>query len=139
MSSAERLAGRVRLAMAIAMWLPCIMLAQAPPPNAAATVAIAGSQIRLTYEGRVIFDGTLSGADSATSFQTLIDSSGARITQVLKWTSFSRSRLSLRGRVHAGNESFPAQADRPEDGLAVVRHSVGLSHSHLNRAVYERT
>ena len=115
------------------------LAAQSPPPNAAAIVTVAGSQVRLQYDGRTIFDGTIAGVDSATTFQTLTDSSGGRVTQVLKWTSFSRSRLALRGRISAGDESFPAQADRPEDGLAVVRHSIGLSHSRLNRAVYDRT
>ncbi len=114
-------------------------LAATPPRNAAATVIITGSRVRLDYDGHTIFDGTIIGVDSATTFQTLDDSTGGRVTQVLKWTSFSRARLSLGGRLYAGDESFPAQADRPEDALALVRHSIGLSHSRLNRAVYDRT
>jgi alpha-galactosidase len=117
--------------------------AQRPPSNGAAAVTITttatGARVRLDYDGGTIFDGTISGVDGLTTRQALVDSTGGRVTQVLKWTSFSRSRLVLRGQVRAGDESFPAQADRPEDELTVVRHSLGLSHSRLNRAVYDRT
>lgn len=98
-----------------------------------------GVQLSLRYDGRTLFDGTVAGVDSATVFSQLVDSTGGRITQVLKWTSFSRARLALRGRIRGSDEAFPAQADRPEDALLLVRHSMGLSHSGLNRAVYDRT
>ena len=93
----------------------------------------------MMYDGRTIFDGTIEGVDSATTFQTLVDSTGGHVTQVLKWTSFSKSRLALRGRVSAGDESFPAESDRNQDARPIVRHSIGLSHSRLNRAIYDRT
>ena len=109
------------------------------PPNASAALTIAFARVNLRYEGRTIFDGTIDGVDSATTFQTLVDSTGGHVTQVLKWTSFSKSRLALRGRVSAGDESFPAESDRNQDARPIVRHSIGLSHSRLNRAIYDRT
>ena len=109
------------------------------PPNASASVTIEGHRIRLSYENRDIFAGTIGGTDTQTVFQSLVDSAGGTVVQVLKWTSFSGSRLSLRGQVLGSAESFPAEADRREDGLAIVRHSLGLSRSLLNRAVYDRT
>ena len=109
------------------------------PPNASAALTIAFARVNLRYDGRTIFDGTIDGVDSATTFQTLVDSTGGHVTQVLKWTSFSKSRLALRGRVSAGDESFPAESDRNQDARPIVRHSIGLSHSRLNRAIYDRT
>ena len=109
------------------------------PRNAPATLTRSGDHVQLRYDGRTIFDGTIAGVDSATVFSALTDTAGGRVTQVIKWTSFSRSRLLLRGTITAGDESFPAQVDRPEDALPIVRHSIGLSRSALNRAVYDRT
>ncbi len=40
--------------------------------------------------------------------------------------------------IMASRQAFPCEAERPEDALLVVRHSVGLSTSLLNRAVYDR-
>lgn len=127
--------------VALTMCLVADVSAQRPvaPPHAAAMVSVSGAHVRLVYDRRTIFDGTIDGVDSATTFQTLVDSTGGHVTQVLKWTSFSKSRLALRGRVSAGDESFPAESDRNQDALPIVRHSIGLSHSRLNRAIYDRT
>ena len=135
-----------RSAIVLAVWCADARLAAAQqalgpvaPPNAAATVTVTGSRVRLAYDSRTIFDGIISGVDAATTVQSLLDTTGGRVTHVLKWTSFSESRLVLRGHIIAGDESFPAEADRPKGDLVVVRHSVGLSHSRRNRAVYDRT
>ena len=111
--------------VALTMCLVADVSAQRPvaPPHAAAMVSVSGAHVRLVYDRRTIFDGTIDGVDSATTFQTLVDSTGGHVTQVLKWTSFSKSRLALRGRVSAGDESFPAESDRNQDALPIVRHS----------------
>jgi len=46
--------------------------------------------------------------------------------------------LTLSGTVFASGEAFPAEVDRRDNALPIVRTSVGLSHSSLNRAVYDR-
>jgi hypothetical protein len=109
----------------------------AVPPNGPADFRVAGSTIRLTYAGAVLFDGVFS--DSAAELRALVDTTDGMVTQVLKWTVRGGAPLSLVGTIVAGDEGFPCEVDRREDGLAVIRHSVGLSHSLLNRAVFDRS
>jgi alpha-galactosidase len=106
------------------------------PPNAPASWRTDGPRVRLTYDGATLFDGTLS--DSSAELRALVDTTDGVVTQVLKWTVRGGASLTLAGRVAAGDEAFPCEVDRREDGLALIRHSVGLSHSLLNRAVYDR-
>lgn len=108
----------------------------APPPNGPAALAVDGGRVRLTYAGRLLFDGALS--DSSAELRSLVDTTGGLVTQVLKWTVRGPTPLRLTGTVTASDEAFPSEVDRREDGLALIRHSVGLSHSLLNRAVYDR-
>jgi len=131
---------RIRLLLALligpgaAMPLPA---QQAPaPPNGPATFSVTGGRVRLVYADVPLFDGTLS--DSSAELRTLVDTTGGVVTQVLKWTVRGDRPLALVGTITAGDEAFPCEVDRREDGLALIRHSVGLSHSLLNRAVYER-
>lgn len=139
----------LRAALALVVAVPLSALAQSAvaPPNRMAIVRTvqrtdqrdAALQVTMQYEEHAIFDGAVAGLDSLSVFSQLVDSTGGRVTQVLKWTSFSRSRLTLRGVIRGSDEAFPAQADRPEDAPLIVRHSIGLSHSRLNRAVYDRS
>ena len=46
--------------------------------------------------------------------------------------------MNISGIIRAGKESFTCEADRRIEGTQVVRHTFGLSHSLLNRAVYDR-
>src|SRR5690606_3538721 len=47
-------------------------------------------------------------------------------------------RMTIKGTIRAGIESFACEADRRIEGTQVVRHTYGPSHSLLNRAVYDR-
>ncbi|MEO6446459.1 MAG: alpha-galactosidase [Gemmatimonadaceae bacterium] len=91
----------------------------------------------LRYDGRTLAEGRWDALDTSVAFQELVDASGDRVTQVLKWTSSGAPiRLSLR--IDGSDEAFPVQADPMPRGLAIVRHAVGLSTSRLNRGVYDR-
>jgi len=107
------------------------------PPTAPATVQIDGIRVTVRYDGATVFDGEVRG--EAVAYRTLVDTaaSGA-VTQVLKWTARGGTPLTLTGAVAASDEAFPCEAEPREDGLRFVRHSSGLSHSLLNRAVYDR-
>ena len=109
----------------------------AAPPNGPTALTTDGARIRLTYAGGAVFEGTVS--DSSAELRTLVDTTDGVVTQVLKWTVRGGAPFTLVGTIAASDEAFPCEVDRREDGLAVIRHSVGLSHSLLNRAVYDRS
>jgi len=129
------------LALALVLALPAGVVrraaAQAPaePPNAPAVVNSGNGHWTLAYGGRTLLDLTLEGR--APEFRTLVDSAGGAVTQVLKWTARG-SGLVLRGVVGASGQAFPCEVEPRQDGVRIVRNSVGLSHSRLNRAVYDR-
>lgn len=130
--------GRDALACGFAAVLSAAGLAAQAPSLAPATVGGEAGRVVLTYDGHALLDGVLQGVDARTEFVSLVDTAGGRITQVLKWTARSRTPLSLVAAVRTGDEGFPVEADRREDGPALIRSSVGLSWSRLNRAVYDR-
>ncbi|MFN8653737.1 MAG: hypothetical protein U0133_17660 [Gemmatimonadales bacterium] len=109
----------------------------AEPPNAPATLQRQMPSLVLQYGGRAILEGRIEGSDERTAFAELVDSSGGRVTQVLKWTSRT-GPLTLRATVHGSAEAFAAEADPREDGLRVVRHASGAAVNRLNSAVYDR-
>lgn len=110
----------------------------AEPPAAPAIVRIDGSRVLFTYDGAPLFEGTLETTGAPPDVRRFADTTGGRVTQVLKWTAASGTRLTLRGTVRASAEAFPVEADPREDGLPIVRHAVGLVTNRLNRAVYDR-
>ena len=111
----------------------------APPPNEPATVELATDRIVIRYHGNVIFEGAISGrAGLARATVNAYRTAGA-VDQVIALTaSSSAGPLEVSGIVTASAEAFPAEADRPLRGMAVVRHSSGLSRSLRNQAVYDR-
>ncbi len=112
--------------------------AAADPPNAPAVFVDHGGRVTLTYDGAVIFEGTVAYTGDKPDLRLRADTVNGGVTQVVKWTAFDDSRLSLEGIIHASDQSFPAEVDRRVDAMPIVRNSVGLSHSLLNRAVYDR-
>jgi len=107
------------------------------PINEPAKVTWDGSCLLLDYNGHLIFKAEIENAGKEIDFRKIIDEQHGIINQVLKWTS-RRESLQLTGLIFASDESFPCESDRKREGPDIVRHSVGLSHSLLNRAVYDR-
>lgn len=93
--------------------------------------------MQIIYNGTVMLQGWLENAESLDHFQVLEDTSGNAVTQVIQMVS-RREELRFTATVYGSYESFPCEAERREDAPLLVRHSVGLSHSLLNRAVYDR-
>ncbi|HVO35022.1 MAG TPA: hypothetical protein VMT21_05620, partial [Gemmatimonadales bacterium] len=127
-------------AAAVALWVGGAA-AQNPsssaPPNAPARLVVLGRGIQLLYGGRTLLAGTIE-SQGAADLETLVDSAGGIVTQVAKWTARGRGPVILTATVSASAEAFPCEVEPREDGLRVVRNSVGLSRSLLNRAVYDR-
>ncbi|MFI5235211.1 MAG: alpha-galactosidase [Gemmatimonadales bacterium] len=110
----------------------------AAPPNAPASVEVHDSVLVLRYQGRVLFEGEIAVTGAAMSFRQLTDSSGGRVTQVLKWTAAGDGRITMTGLVRGSPETFVAASEPERDALPVVRHAVGPVSNLLDRAVYDR-
>ncbi len=107
------------------------------PPNAPASVVVRGAAVELRYHGVTILRGQLSSTGAAPRLRTLVDSSGGTLTQIVSWTA-GNDRVTLRGTIHGTSDAFAVDADPREDGIPIVRHSVGPSDNRLNRGVYAR-
>jgi len=107
------------------------------PKNEPAVINLDGNKLIISYNGQPVFQAEIENTDEYTEFKNIIDDQDGVINQVLKFTS-RKNPLVLSGVVTASHEAFPCESDRKRTGPDVVRHSVGLSHSLLNRAVYDR-
>ena len=108
------------------------------PPNGPASLVVRGTQVELRYQGAVIFRGTLASSGVAPRLRTVVDSAGGTVTQIISWTA-GEGRLTLRGTIHGTGDAFAVEADPRDNGVPIVRHSVGPSYNRLNRAVYARS
>lgn len=106
------------------------------PPYNPANVVITENNIELKYNNQVILRATIEGFDDQILYNQTIDTIGP-LQQVIKFSSRNNS-LTFSGKITGSKQSFPCEADPPEDAIPMVRHSVGLSHSLRNHAVYDR-
>ena len=108
------------------------------PPNAPAELTVQAGRLTLTYGGRTVLQGAITAEAGRAELRTLVDTIGGAVTQVVKWTARGRGPLALAATVSASGAAFPCAVEPRPDGLRIVRNSVGLSASLLNRAVYDR-
>jgi alpha-galactosidase len=108
------------------------------PPNAPASLVVHGAHVELRYHGVTIFSGTLSSGGGAPLLRSLVDSSGGRITQIVSFAG-GDDRVTLSGTVYGTRDSFAVEVEPRENGVPIVRNSVGPSYSRLNRGVYARS
>jgi hypothetical protein len=101
-------------------------------------VVVRGADVELRYQGVTILNAQVSTTGATPRLRMLVDSSGGRITQIVSWTA-GNDRITLRGTIHGTPDAFAVDADPREDGVPIVRHSVGPSYNQLNRAVYARS
>jgi alpha-galactosidase len=110
-----------------------------PPPNAPGEFLIAGNLLTIRYNGRVIMKGVIGdGGGGYTTGETRQENHGA-VSQVFTLTASKGQQLTVNDTITGGDESFPCESDRSSSGSAIVRSSIGMSMSRLNRAVYDRT
>ncbi len=107
------------------------------PPNAPAALKFDRSGISIDYNGRAILEAKIENVEDVIDINVINDDDDGRIDQVVKYVSRSKP-LKLVGRIVASEQSFPCEAERRHGAPDIVRHSVGLSHSLLNRAIYDR-
>jgi alpha-galactosidase len=108
------------------------------PPNSPADLQQKGNMFILTYAGKDIM--TLETDLPAEDYMVreLNEERDGRVTHLFTVSTVNGTTMTLAGKIHAGGESFTCEADRRIEGTQVVRHTFGLSHSLLNRAVYDR-
>lgn len=107
------------------------------PEHAAARVVLTDTSVALHYDGVTLFEGRVAATRGTPKVRQLVDTSSGRITQVVTWVP-GNGRITLRGTAHAAGDAFAVDADPREDGVPIVRNSVGPSYSLLNRGVYAR-
>ncbi|MFH1940806.1 MAG: glycoside hydrolase family 36 protein [bacterium] len=107
------------------------------PPNKPARWEWDGKTFMLEYGGETIFKGTVENFDDRMDFNRVEQEEDGKVDQVFIWTSRTEP-LKLAGKIVTSEEGFPCEAERKENGLLLIRHSVGMSFSLLNRAVYDR-
>jgi len=111
--------------------------AQTAPRNAAAQVVLGDGFIALRYDGTTIFEAGISASRGTPRVRQLLDTAGGRVTQIISVVS-GAGRYTMTGTVHTVGDAFAVDADPREDGVPIVRNSVGPSYSLLNRGVYDR-
>ncbi|MCC6230920.1 MAG: alpha-galactosidase [Phycisphaerales bacterium] len=106
------------------------------PPNEPAAASLKGQNLEIRYWGGVVLGGVVKGNARIETSSKAPDASGP-ITQEITITA-SGGTLSLHATLSGSAESFPCEFEPDATREAVVRHSVGLSRSLLNRGVYDR-
>ncbi|MGA2624253.1 MAG: glycoside hydrolase family 36 protein [Bacteroidota bacterium] len=109
------------------------------PPNSPALVSLENNDITLKYEGKVLFRGSIQTKAEQYTWHSVVDDRHGVVNQVVVFTSKDWNvPFAMNGEIVGSGESFPCEADRRPRGIDIVRHSYGMSHSLLNRAVYDR-
>jgi alpha-galactosidase len=115
-------------------------LAQNPVPaplNEPARVAVAGNTLSVEYDGQTLFTATISHAPADYYFREVKDEVDGAWHHSFSLTSTNGKEIRVEGVILASGQSFPCEENR-SNGSTFVRHSFGLSHSLLNKAVYDR-
>ncbi len=108
------------------------------PINAPAELTCEGNSISLKYEGVEILTLDTDLPASAFTVKELKEDHEGKVSHLFTVSSTDGSKMNISGKIRAGKESFTCEADRRIEGTQVVRHTYGISHSLLNRAVYDR-
>ena len=129
------LLGKVSFTLVVCLLYFGAALAQSEPPNKPAEIQITDKSIMVSYHGKIVLKGKIKSAEPFSHFETLSES-----TEVINQVIMLQGKdLVVEGEIRGSEESFPCEADRcTSNSYDLVRHSIGLSHSLLNRAVYDR-
>jgi len=110
-----------------------------PPPNQPAKAELIPPRITLRYQDVAIFKAEIRTDLNKFHYNTVVNDGKGLVNQVIVFTAKDPSdMIEITGEITGSKESFPCESDRRPEGFDIVRHSYGLSHSLLNRAVYDR-
>lgn len=108
------------------------------PPNTPAQLTLKGNTLSLVYSGDEIMSLTTDLPSEAFTVNELKEELDGKVSHLFTISTPDGRRMNISGIIRAGKESFTCEADRRIEGTQVVRHTFGLSHSLLNRAIYDR-
>ena len=108
------------------------------PPDKPGVLEQKGNSVILSYGGKELLELETDLPSSAFTVRELKEERDGKVTHIFTVTSVSGDMMTIKGKIRAGRESFTCEADRRIEGTQVVRHTYGLSHNLLNRAVYDR-
>lgn len=107
------------------------------PPNAAATITRNGDSISFVYQGSKIFKARISAGQSNFYLNERSFEKDGKVELVVAIGSYDFRPFDITGLVEGSDQSFACESE-PKDGIKIVRHVVGESHSLRNNAVYDR-
>ena len=124
----------------ITLFLTCLLiagiaLAQSEPSNSPSEISVENNQILIRYNGKTIFTGTIASQHTVKHNEVSFEKN-EKINQLLM---LQGRNITVEGEIYGSDQAIPCESDRSiSTDYDLVRHSVGLSHSLLNRAVYDR-
>lgn len=108
------------------------------PENAPAQLNREGNTLILSYSGNEIMSLTTDLSPDAFTVKELKEEDDGKVSHLFTVSTTDGRPMNISGIIRGGKESFTCEADRRIEGTQVVRHTFGLSHNLLNRAVYDR-
>lgn len=107
------------------------------PPNEPAVVEIKENTLIITYNGNIIVNAVITLNPSDYYFREVEDEINSAVHHSFTLTSNTGKEIKITGIIFGSEQSFPCEENR-NIGSTFIRHSYGLSHSLLNKAVYDR-
>ena len=109
------------------------------PPNLPAQIQFVNGYLSVRYDGASILEAKIKSSKKDYEWHSAVDSIDGKVNQVIVFSARDWDKpVELEGDIEASGESFPCEVDRRPRIPDIVRNSFGLSHSLLNRAVYDR-
>lgn len=109
-----------------------------PPANTPAEFIVVENELSILYSEMTLMQAQIK-PEGIFMWHAEEFHSADRINSVAIFESGRYDKtILIEGIIELSGESFPCEARRPASGFKIVRHSSGLSHSLLNRAVYDR-
>ncbi len=124
-------------------WVCCLVTTIVPgqhikePANTPATMRRMKDSLTLLYQQQPIVAAVIQSHGNPYHIGEKEERIDGKLFQTFVITSDNGQAIELLAGITGSAESFPCEAEQ-HDGLKIVRHVVGLSHSNLNYAVYDR-
>jgi len=104
------------------------------PPNEPGLLVQNGASVTFSYGGKELLVLETDSPSSGFTVKELKEERDGKVSHVFTVSSVSGDRMTIKGTIRAGIESFACEADRRIEGTQVVRHAYGPSHNLLNEA-----
>lgn len=100
-------------------------------------VIIKGNQLQILYAGQLILDAQLAPQQEPYRINNQLETVNGASYQIITITAGNFKSFDCNALILGSDEAIACESE-PQNGLRVVRHSVGPSHNLKNNAVYDR-